>query len=85
MGAKTPLVERAMECQVAIRELRSATHPLWEAAVASGNWAVMAEAKALAATLKTAAGQARRIAGLAEPSFVDCSEGLRRTGHGRAA
>jgi hypothetical protein len=85
MGAKVPAVERAMEVQVAIRELRTTTHPLWEAAVASGNWTVIAECKALAATLKVAAAQARRIASLAEPSVMDCSEGLRRTGHGRAA
>lgn len=74
-----------MDMQVALRDLRSATHPLWEAAVASGNWNVMAECKALASTLKVAAGQARRIAALAEAPMLDCSEGLRRTGHGRAA
>lgn len=83
MPKRVPTVERAMEVQVAIRDLRSATHPLWEAAVASGNWSVMAECKALAATLKVAAGQARRIASLAEPGV--CADGLLEPGHGVAA
>ena len=85
MARPVPAVERAMEVQVAIRGLRSATHPLWEAAVASGNWSVIAECKALAATLKVAATQARRIAALAEPGANECADGLHRIGHGRAA
>lgn len=83
MPRRTPTVELAMEAQVAIRELRSATHPLWESAVASGDWSVIAEVKALAATLKIAAGQARRIAALAEPGV--CADGLFEIGHGKAS
>lgn len=82
MGAKVPAVEHAIETQVALRALRSATHPLWEAAIATGNWSLIAEVKALAATLKVANTQARRIAGLAETACPDQLVGL---GHGRAA
>lgn len=82
MPRKPLAVERAMECQVAIRALRSQTHPLWEAAMATGDWTLLAECRALASTLKLAAAQARRIAGLAE---VQCPDGVEASGHGRAA
>lgn len=85
MPKRIPTVEHAMEAQVAIRELRTATHPLWLSAVASGNWTVIAECKALAATLKVAAAQARRIAALAEPGVNECADGVRAMNHGAAA
>ena len=66
MGHPVPVVERAMEVQVAIRGLRTQTHPLWEAALATGNWTLLSECRALAGTLRVAATQARRITGLAE-------------------
>lgn len=72
-----------METQVAIRDLKRATAPLFEAAVASGNWHAMAEAKALAATLHGASLQARRIAGIADG--IECPDGLDRPTHGKAA
>ena len=82
MVRPVPVVERAMEVQVALRALRTQTHPLWEAAMATGNWTLMAECIALAGTLKVAAQQARRITGLAE---VRCPDGIKAAGHGRAA
>lgn len=75
-------VDAAIEVQVSIRGLRTTTHPLWLAAVATGNWTLLAECRALASTLKLAAAQARRIAGLAE---VQCPDGVEASGHGRAA
>lgn len=75
-------VERAMEVQVALRSMRTHTHPLYEAAVATGNWTLLAECRALAATLKVAALQTRRIAGMAETA---CADGVEAPGHGRAA
>lgn len=85
MPRPIPTVEHAMEAQVGIRALRSATHPLWEAAIATGNWTLISEVKALAGTLKVAAAQARRIAALAEPSEHECADGIREPGHGKAA
>ena len=82
MGHPVPVVERAMEVQVAIRGLRTQTHPLWEAALATGNWTLLSECRALAGTLKVAATQARRITGLAE---ARCPDGIKAAGHGRAA
>lgn len=76
--------ERAMEVQVALRELRTTTHPLWEAAVASGNGLLMAECKALAQTLRIANRQAQRAAAIADGLAV-CADGLFEPGHGRAA
>ncbi len=83
MPRPSPLVDRAMETQVALRDLRRVTVPLWEAAVASGNWTAMSEAKALAATLRSATLQCRRIAGLADG--IACPDGFGLAGHGRAA
>lgn len=71
-----------MDVQVAIRGLRSQTHPLWEAVIATGDWTLLAECRALAATLKVAAAQARRVTGLAE---VQCPDGIVAIGDGRAA
>jgi len=85
MPRTTPTVERAMEVQVAIRDLRSATHPLYEAALASNDWNLLAECRALSATLKAAAHIARRIARFAEPGPRECADGLLEPGHGAAA
>lgn len=77
------VAERAMDAQVGIRELRKRTAPLFEAAVATGDWTLMAETKALAETLRVGLKQARRIAGLAEA--IACPDGVAGAGHGRAA
>lgn len=78
----TAAVEHAMEVQTSIRAAQHTTAPLWEAAIRLGNWALLAECKALDATLKAGMTQARRIAGLAETA---CPDGIEATGHGRAA
>lgn len=77
------LAERGMEAQAAIRSLQRASLPLFEAALASGNFAVMSEAKALHATLTVARTQARRLTGYAEG--IECPDGIGLFGHGRAA
>lgn len=65
-----------MEVQARLRTLRSATHPLWEAAVATGDGALISECHALAQTLRVANVQARRIAGLAEPDHAEVAPTL---------
>lgn len=82
MGARLPVVEHGMEAQERIRALRKSCAPLYEAALASGNHAVMAETKALAETLRVAGVQAKRLTGYAESA---CPDGLTLFGHGRAA
>lgn len=77
------LVERGMEAQAGIRELRRGTLPLFEAALSSGDFAVMAEAKALHDTLKVAGTQAKRLTGLAEG--ISCPDGCAGLWHGRGA
>lgn len=77
------LVERGMEAQAAIRSLRRDSLPLFEAALASGNYSVMAEAKALHDTLKAAATQAKRLTGMAED--IACPDGQVGMFHGSAA
>jgi hypothetical protein len=76
MPRSIPAVEHAMEVQVSLRALRSATHPLWEAAVATGDADLIAECHALAQTLRVANVQARRIAALAEPDHAAVPVGL---------
>jgi len=83
MARAIPLAERGMDLQVQLRDLRKATLPLFEAALASGDFAVMAEAKALHATLRVAGLQARRLTGLADG--VACPDGQVGMFHGRAA
>jgi hypothetical protein len=51
--------------------------------VASGDWALMAESHALAATLRAAQSQLRRIAGRADN--IACPDGIHGAAHGRAA
>jgi hypothetical protein len=83
MPRRPGAADLAIEAQVAIGALQRSTAPLYEAAMASGDFSVMAETKALAGTLRTARLQARRIAGLAEG--IECPDGLILFGHGRAA
>lgn len=81
--ARPPLAALAIETQVGIRELARATAPLYEAAMRSGDFSIMAETKALAGTFRTARTQARRIAGLAEG--IECPDGHHGLWHGKAA
>ena len=83
MARAVSLPGLGMEAQVAIRELRKGCLPLFEAALASGDFAVAAEAKALHETLKVAGLQARRLTGLAEG--VACPDGQVGLFHGSAA
>lgn len=83
MPRPLPLTELAIDAQVGIRDLRRATAPLYEAALRSGDFDVMAETKALAETLRVAGVQARRIAGLGDR--IACPDGRLGLWHGRAA
>lgn len=80
------LSECAMDEQLRVRRHRreAASSGLWEAAYRTGNWAAIAEAKALAETLRVAGIQAKRLAGIAEGLTV-CADGILEPGHGRAA
>jgi hypothetical protein len=83
MPRPTPAVEHAMEAQVALLALQRACGPLWETALASASWPLMAEAKALSGTLRTARLQLRRIAG--QLDAIACPDGETAHGHGKAA
>lgn len=83
MARALSLDEQAIEFQVALRDLRRQhAAPLWEAAVASGEWSQLADAKALAGILKVADRIAKRMAGRVS---APCVDGLLEPGHGRAA
>lgn len=84
MARHVPLAAEAMEAQVGLREFRRSRARLFEAALQSGNHAAVAEAHALAATLRIAEKQARRLAGIAD-GLITCADGLFEPGHGRAA
>lgn len=71
-----------MEAQVALRSLRAVSAPLWEAALASGDWALMADCKALSVTFGIASVQLRRMTRRADEL---CPDGLLEPGHGAAA
>ncbi len=78
------LTEHAMEAQARLREIRRETAPLWQAAMATGDWTLMSRAHELAATLRAAERQAKTIAGMAER--VACPDEVERTpGHGASA
>jgi hypothetical protein len=77
------LAERGMEAQVGIRALRRACAPLYEAAMASGDFDVMSETHALADTLALAGRQAKRLTGYAEG--LTCPDGRAGLWHGSAA
>jgi hypothetical protein len=76
------VVEHVMEAQVAVTGLRRAAAPLWVAALASGDWDLIADCKALSATIGIASTQLRRMAGRAE---TVCPDLLAAPGHGAAA
>jgi hypothetical protein len=77
------LDEAAVEFQVVVRELRRrAAAPLWEAALGSGDWGQMADARALDQILKVADRIAKRMAGRVS---AGCADGILEPGHGRAA
>jgi hypothetical protein len=83
MPRPIPPVDHAIEAQAVLHALRRACGPLWEAAMASGSWTLMAESKALAETLRSAQVQLRRISG--EIESIACPDGEAKAGHGRAA
>lgn len=75
--------EQSVEFQVALRDLRRRhAAPLWEAAIASGDWGQLSDAKALEGALRTADRIAKRMAGRVSAT---CADGLLEPGHGRAA
>lgn len=78
-----PIVEHAMEVQATLRRLRKDTSPMYAAALASGDYAVVQETHALAQSLRIAQAQAKRIAGMVESACPD--EPVRAPGHGAAA
>lgn len=83
MPRTVTLDEQSVEFQVALRELRRRhAAPLWEAAIASGDWAQLSDAKALDGVLKVAERIAKRMAGRVAAT---CADGLLEPGHGAAA
>ena len=75
--------EASIEFQAGVRELRHhAAAPLWEAAIASGEWAQLSDAKALDGILRVADRIAKRMAGRVAST---CADGILEPGHGRAA
>lgn len=83
MGRALALDEQAVEFQVALRDLRrSVAAPLWEAAIASGDWSQLADAKALEGILRVADRIAKRMAGRVS---APCADGLLEPGHVKAA
>jgi hypothetical protein len=83
MPRPMPVVEHAMEAHARLRRLRKDVAPMFEAALGTGDWNVVAETKALAETLRIGQLQAKRLAGMAER--VPCVDGIAEPGHGRAA
>ena len=83
MPRPAPAVNRAMDAQVALHSLRRSCAPVWAAALASGDWSVMADAKALDSTLRVAFAQLRRLTGQLEA--IECPDGHARGSHGRAS
>ena len=83
MPRRPAIDEQSVEFQVALRDLRRRhAAPLWECAIASGDWGQLSDAKALDGVLKVAERIARRMAGRAA---AGCADGLLEPGHGRAA
>ena len=80
-----PLVasESAREAQVILRDARRRCTPMLEAALASGDWTTMADAKAFATTFRALLAQARLITGRLDA--VACADHIARPAHGRAA
>jgi len=83
MSRHLALDEAAVEFQVGVRELRRhAAAPLWEAAIGSGDWGQLSDAKALDQLLRSADRIAKRMAGRVS---AGCADGILEPGHGRAA
>jgi hypothetical protein len=83
MARPLALDEAAVEFQVGVRELRRrSAAPLWEAAIGSGDWSQLADAKALDGLLRVADRIAKRMAGRVAST---CADGILEPGHGRAA
>lgn len=74
---------RSMDLQVEVRELARSAAPMFEAAMATGDWNLIAETKALAQSLRVVGIQAKRVAGMADA--IACPDGESAPGHGRAA
>jgi hypothetical protein len=83
MPRPMPVVEHAMEAHARLRRLRKDVAPMFEAALGTGDWNVVAETKALAETLRIGQLQAKRLAGMAEA--IPCVDGIAEPGHGAAA
>jgi hypothetical protein len=77
------VAEHAMEVQARLRRLRKDVAPLYEAALATGDFAVVSEVHAIAETLRVGMVQAKRLAGLGDA--IHCADGIKTPGHGRAA
>ena len=73
----------AMAAHEAIENLRRLTAPLYRAAIASGRWDAVSEAKAVADDLRRAQRAARRLAAIG--AEIPCPDGLWAPSHGRAA
>jgi hypothetical protein len=83
MPRPLPLDLAAVEFQVGVRELRRrAAAPLWEAAIGSGDWGQLSDAKQLDHLLRVADRIAKRMAGRVAST---CADGILEPGHGRAA
>jgi hypothetical protein len=83
MPRPLPVDLAAVEFQVGVRELRRhSAAPLWEAAIGSGDWSQLADAKALDGLLRVADRIAKRMAGRVSSA---CADGILEPGHGRAA
>lgn len=83
LDRRTAIEHLAMETHAGIEALNVATKPLYEAAIGTRNFALLAETKALYESFVCAKVQARRIAGFA--AGLACPDGLFDAGHGRAA
>ena len=84
MPRPVSLTEHAMDAQSILRETRRQMAPLYEAALRSNNGAAIAEAKAVAESIRIAERQSKRLAGIAD-GLVSCADGLFEPGHGAAA
>lgn len=84
MPRPVALAEYALDAQVVLREARRRMAPMYESALRSGNLAAIAEAKAVADSIRIAERQAKRLAGIAD-GLVTCADGLFEPGHGAAA
>ena len=83
MPRPVPVDLAAVEFQARVRELRRRdAAPLWEAALASGDWGQLSDAKALDHLLRVADRIAKRMAGRVNAA---CADGILEPGHGRAA